>query len=84
MWCRAHLVLKISSENTLDKYFFNHFNLLKIGQDSRYEKKLPNFVLCVGESDGHKHSFIQTVDWEVKSFYERGKEKYNFLFILDM
>lgn len=69
MWYKAHLVLKISSENTLNKYFFNQFNLLKIGQDSRYEKEeLPNFVLYVGESDGHKHIFIQTVDWGVKNF----------------
>lgn len=48
------------------------------------EKELPNFALCVGESDGHQHTFIQMVHWGVKSFYEKDKEKYNLLFILDM
>lgn len=38
------------------------------------EKELPNFALCIGESDGHQHTFIQTVHWGVKSFYEKARK----------
>lgn len=32
------------------------------------EEELPNF-------DGHQHTFIQTVHWGVKSFYEKKQGK---------
>lgn len=38
------------------------------------EKDLPRFALCVGESDGHQHTFIQTVHGGVKRFYEKARK----------